>query len=60
LTDSYGLPKKIEHYIAALSRIYAQDGRRLLQEILVNAQIRVEEAWTTENWTGGNVGHALF
>jgi hypothetical protein len=60
LTDSYELPKKIEHYIAALSKLYAQDGRRSLQEILVNAQIRVVEAWTTDGWNGGTYGHALY
>jgi len=58
--DSYELPKKVEHYVAALSRLYAQDGNRALQEILVNAQIRVVEAWTSDNWNGGTYGHALF
>ena len=27
------LPQKIERYLAALSRLYAQDGKRALQEI---------------------------
>jgi TIR domain len=58
--ESYELPKKVEHYVAALSRLYAQDGNRSLQEILVNAQIRVVEAWTSDNWNGGTYGHALF
>jgi hypothetical protein len=60
LNDTYELPKKIEHYVAALSKLYAQDGNRSLQEILVNAQIRVVEAWTTDGWNGGTYGHALF
>ena len=29
---------KIERFLAALSKIYAQDGKRQLQEIIVNAQ----------------------
>jgi hypothetical protein len=61
LTDSYALPKRIEHYVAALSKLYAQDGNRSLQEILVNAQIRVAEVWTSgDDWSGRTYGHALF
>jgi hypothetical protein len=60
LSDSYALPKRIEHYIAALSKLYAQDGKRSLQEILVNAQIRIVEAFTSDDWNGGTYGHALF
>jgi hypothetical protein len=54
------LPKNIERYLAALSRLYAQDGQRELQEIVVNAQIRVVEEWTYDNWNGGTYGHALY
>src|ERR1700681_2626440 len=57
---AFDLPKNIERYIAALSKLYAQDGDRLLQEILVNAQLRVEEERTSDNWNGGTYGHALF
>jgi TIR domain len=53
------IPKHIERYIAALSRLYAQDGERLLQEILVNAQLIVEEQRTYDNWNGGTYGHGL-
>jgi hypothetical protein len=38
----------------------AFDGERLLQEILVNAQIRIEEERTSDNWNGGTYGHGLF
>jgi hypothetical protein len=31
-----------------------------LEEILVNAQLRIVEAWTSDNWNGGTYGHALF
>ena len=57
--DEYELPKKIERHLAALSRLYAQDGLRTLQEIVVNAQIRITEGWTYDNWNGGH-GHALY
>jgi TIR domain-containing protein len=54
------LPKSIERYLAALSKLYAQDGNRALQEIIVNAQTRVAEGWTYDNWNGGTYGHALY
>lgn len=59
-TSHFDLPKNIERYLAALSKLYAQDGNRQLQEIIVNAQIRVHEAWSSDNWHGGTYGHALF
>jgi len=59
-TSNFGLPKNIEHYLAVLSKLYAQDGKRQFQEIIVNAQIRVHEEWNYDNWNGGTYGHALF
>lgn len=56
--NKYDLPKSIERCLAALSRLYAQDGQRALQEIIVNAQTRVVEEWTSDEWDG--VGHALY
>ena len=56
----YQLPQRVERYLAALSKIYARDGNRELQELIVNAQTRVHEEWTTDNWNGGTFGHALF
>jgi hypothetical protein len=53
------LPRNIEQYLATLSKLYAQEGDRLLQELLVNARIRVEEEWNYDNWNGGTYGHAL-
>jgi hypothetical protein len=58
--SNFELPKNIEHYLAALSKLYAQDGNRQFQEIIVNAQIRIHEAWSSDNWNGGTYGHALF
>ncbi len=59
-SPKFELSKHIERYIASLSKLYAQDGERLLQEILVNAQIQVEEQRTYDNWNGGTYGHGLF
>lgn len=56
----FELPKNIERYVAALSKLYAHDGTRLLQELIVNAKIRVHEEWSYDNWNGGTYGHALF
>lgn len=58
--SNFELPKNIERYLAALSKLYAQDGNRQFQKIIVNAQIRVHEAWSSDNWNGGTYGHALF
>lgn len=57
---NFELPKTIERYLAALSKLYAQNGKRELQEIIVNAQTRVHEAWSDDNWNGEAYGHALY
>lgn len=57
---NFELPQKVERYLATLSKLYAQDEKRQLQEIIVNAQLRVHEAWSSDNWNGGTYGHALF
>lgn len=57
---NFELPKKIERYLAALSKLYAQDGKRQFQEIIVNAQMRIHERWTDESWDGSAYGHALY
>ena len=54
------LPRNIERYVAALSKLYGQEGERLLQQIIVNAQTRVHEEWSHGNWNGGTWGHALY
>jgi hypothetical protein len=54
----FKLPKNIERYLAALSKLYAQEGHRRLQEIVVNAQTRVVEEWSYDNLDGGTYGHA--
>lgn len=59
-SDKHELPKNIERYLAALSRLYAQDGKRGFQDIIVNAKIRIVEEWAYDNWNGGTYGHALY
>jgi hypothetical protein len=54
------LPTEIERYLAAVSNIYAQEGARDLQQIIVNAQVQVIEDWTSDNWNGGTFGHAIY
>jgi hypothetical protein len=54
------LPNKVEHCLAALSKLYAQEGKREKQEIIVNSQIRVHEMGSSDNWNGGTYGHAVY
>jgi len=56
----FEIPKNIERYLAALSRMYDREGQRQLQEIIVNSQTRVDEQWSYDNWDGGTYGHALY
>jgi len=56
----FKLPNNIERYLAILSKAYAREAERQLQEIIVNSQIRVHEAWSVDNWDGGTYGHALY
>lgn len=59
-SGTYQLPKTIERYLAALSKLYELDGNRELQELIVNAQVRVHENSSFDNWNGGITGHALY
>ncbi|MFA6290834.1 MAG: toll/interleukin-1 receptor domain-containing protein [Victivallales bacterium] len=56
----YELPKNIEHYLAALAKLYGKKGNSELQRIIVNSQVRVHEGWSSDNWNGGTYGHALY
>lgn len=56
----FELAKNIDHYLAALSKLYKQEGKLQKLEILVNSQVRVNGGWTYDNWDGGTYGHALF
>lgn len=57
---NFTLPKNIDHYLAALSKLYAKEGKKQLQTILVNSKVRVHEEWDYDNWDGGQYGHALY
>lgn len=57
---NFELPKNIDRYLAALSKLYAQEGNKQLQTLIVNAQVRVYEAWSSDSWDGGTYGHALY
>ena len=56
----FELPGKIEKYLAVLSKMYARDGLRKLQILLVNSQIRISDGWSHDNWDGGIDGHAVY
>jgi len=58
--SNFELPGNIDRYLATLSRMYAQEGKKQLQTIVVNSQIRVIEKWSSDNWDGGTFGHALY
>lgn len=58
--SKFELPKAIDRHLAALSKLYAQEGKRQLQELIVNAQTRIHEEWSSDNWNGGTYGHALY
>lgn len=58
--SNFELPKNIERYLAALSKLYAQEGKKQEQTIIVNSQVRVNEGWSCDNWNGGTYGHALY
>jgi len=58
----FALPRKIEHCLATLSKIYSQEGQRLKQEIVVNSHVRVHEGARDESWGGieQTYGHDLY
>jgi len=53
----FELPRDIENYLAALSKLYEHSKKAESLEVIVNAQVRVHEQW--DSWDGG-YGHALF
>jgi hypothetical protein len=56
---SFTLPAKIDLCLAALSKLYAQEGERSLQGIVVNAQTRLHEGYGFD-YTDHSHGHALY
>ena len=58
--ETFELPKNIDRYLATLSKFYAKEGQKRLQEIVVNSQIRIHTGWSYDNWNGGTYGHVLY
>lgn len=56
----FELPKCIDRCLRAVSKLYGHEGKRELQELIVNASVRVHEEWSSDNWNGGTYGHALY
>lgn len=56
----FEIPKNIDRYLAALFKIYSQEGQKEQQQIIVNSQIRIHEEWSYDNWNGGTYGHAVY
>lgn len=57
---NFDLPKQIDRYLAAISKLYETNGLVEYQSVIVNAQVRVDEEWSYDGWDGGTYGHALF
>jgi TIR domain len=60
ILSRFTLPGEIERHLATLSLLYAQEAKRDLQAIIVNAHSRVHEQWSSDNLDGGTYGHALY
>lgn len=54
------IPNQLEHLFEVLSQLYATEGKRDLQEIVVNATYRVGDETEFDNWNGGITGYNLF
>jgi hypothetical protein len=58
--ESCEYAKHLERYLASLSKLYAAEGKRDLQELVVNSQTRLTMGWDYDNWNGGTYGHAVY
>lgn len=58
--SNFILPKKIDHYLALLSKLYSSKGETELQRLIVNGTVRIEEGVDYNNWDGGQHGHDVF
>ena len=59
IKPTFELPRLLERRLATLARLYASEGKKDHEEIVVNGYPRIEEEWTYDNWNGGTYGHAL-
>ncbi|MFT3745786.1 MAG: toll/interleukin-1 receptor domain-containing protein [Pyrinomonadaceae bacterium] len=53
------IPQNINKFLAVLSKLYELAGNREFQELIVNADVRVE-TWSSDNWNGGTYGFAVY
>src|SRR5437660_960927 len=58
-TTPYELPKQIERVLASAAMYFNHSGETQLQRLIVNARITIEEAFSFDNWDGGQTGHRL-
>ncbi len=56
----YIIPSKIESYLKNLSKYYEDNGKPLLQEIIVNSKVAVQPGYSYDNWNGGIHEHAVY
>ncbi len=53
----FQIPRNIERYLAAQSKLYAHEQNRQLQEILVNSRSAIQECYSSWNH---EIGHQLY
>jgi len=53
------LPRIVEALLGTLSKLYDRERQRVKQQIIVNAQVSVEEGSTYDSWNGGVYGHSV-
>lgn len=58
--SDFTLPKKIDHFLALLNKLYGSKGETELQQLLVNATVRIEEGVDHDSWDGGQYGHNVY
>ena len=56
---TFELPRQIEKGLASLAFYYGQNGKTLLQKLLVNSHYRIIEGWTCNGWGDGTWGHSI-
>lgn len=52
-------PEHLERLLSALSKLYAAEGKRDFQALIVNYQARLTIGWDYDNWNDGTYGHAI-
>lgn len=57
--SNFQLPSKLNHYLHTLNLLYEKQNEQLLREIVVNAELSVQEEYNYNDWNGGSYGHAL-